>query len=272
MVFASPHTEGLQDSAYRPVADVQRSSDLALTHPEASQSDDLGLSIQEERVPSGRVFMAQMGAVARTVELEVLQAVIGAVAIDVVDDFRWPQPPSDGLLHDPAVLEHVASDSVLPDVAAGVALRTDVPSAEHTLWLTARTRQAVQVGESAGIRAEPFGQTRRRSFDRAAAPFAPFDDCFNAAASGCASRTAGRVSEGDRSGNRVGESALGAGLNDLCDVPIAEAGRRSVDNFHAVSIPHNPASFDTPRASKTDHGREVRPLLVRYLEAVEGAS
>lgn len=103
--------------------------------------------------PRRSVAVEQMVAV-RRVQLQVVGAVVGAVAIAVVDAFLRRKSAAKDVLHHEAMFHDVPVGAVLPDLASDVSLWGDLSSDEiGAMW----TRAQVQACQTTCVGAEPGG-------------------------------------------------------------------------------------------------------------------
>lgn len=149
MIRPSAHGEWLEVQANRCFANTEGPSDLALAPSFTNHSCDYETATVPSGDPSRSVVALQVVRVSR-VEREVSDAVIGSVAVDVVNHLIGDKPPTQVLLHDPAVLHDLPKPAVLPDPPAPVALRGKAYS-RHAFrtW----SRSAVESRETAWVRA-----------------------------------------------------------------------------------------------------------------------
>lgn len=164
-VHPCPQPRMCQVSADRSLSDAERLRDSRLGHPITRHGNDPISTDRRVRLLTRDVLVGDVRAVG-AVEREVVRAVVGSVAVDVVDHLVSREAASDNALHHPAVFHPAAPLAVLPDEPTDVAARRDVPREQA---LAASPRLCVQPRDPAVIGAEPTVPTTTL-----AAPFTPF--------------------------------------------------------------------------------------------------
>lgn len=149
MIGTYTHPERLEVVADSGFADVKGAGDFGLRPSVTDHLSDLDAALVMRSYPLGDVLTLQVGGV-RAVELQVLNPVIGAIPVDVVDPFRGRQRPTKVLLHDPAMDEHGLELVAAPDPSPHIAARRQ-PRLHQALC--SRSRSAVQSHHPAGVRA-----------------------------------------------------------------------------------------------------------------------
>jgi hypothetical protein len=238
MIGTSSQPQHAQVAAYGGLRDSQRPCDVGLRQTFHDERRQLPSEFRCPLHTSGSVLVPQVGAVTAGVELQVLNPVVGSIAVDVVHDLIGSQSPSDGLLHDVAVFEHVALHTVLPYRAADITLRAYVVSEEPTLshvrerHATSPAGKRVQPCDPARVGAVASAVSGQVQTHLTAAPFTRRKGLIDSAPVSATRPATGRVARGEAGRYAEGAAALDARLDLSGDVASLHRRRDAIYDFH----------------------------------------